>query len=70
MSGQRRADGSWNRVAGDNSALHYFTDTTRPQWWREAVCGVGPAVGKSDGDSRLESCATCLRLDPRTEHGV
>jgi hypothetical protein len=64
---RRGPPGSWNRVAGDDRVLHYFPDTTRPEWWRSAVCSAGPAVGKSESDGKLEICTTCLPIDEEDE---
>lgn len=64
---RRGPAGSWNRAAGDDQHLHHFADTSQPQWWRQADCGAGPAVGKSETDARLEVCPTCLPLSDGTD---
>lgn len=63
---RRGPPGSWNRVGGDNR-LHYFTDMTQAQWWRESVCGRGPAVGKGETDAHLGFCNECLPMDEELE---
>lgn len=60
---RRGPPGSWNRVAGDDRVLHYFADASRPQWWRTAACGAGPAIGKGEGDAKLDICTTCLPVE-------
>ncbi|MDQ3690169.1 MAG: hypothetical protein M3406_09080 [Chloroflexota bacterium] len=61
---RRGPPGSWNRVAGDDQALHNFRDTMAPEWWRSAACGKGPAVGTSQSDTAPNPCATCLPVEP------
>jgi hypothetical protein len=61
---QRGVSGGWHPVAGDDQVRHWFTDTVKPPWWLPAKCGKGPAVGKSDSDSRLGYCDVCMPVEP------
>jgi len=65
---RRGPPGSWNRVAGDDRQVHYFIDTTRPQF--AAVWGAGPAVGMSNGDTRLAICTICLPIESGDVEGL
>lgn len=60
---RRGPPGSWDRVAGDDRAVHYLADTSQPQWLRAAACGAGPAIGKGGGDAKLDFCGICLPVE-------
>ncbi len=60
---RRGPPGSWNRVAGNDQSLHYFPNTSQPEWWRAATCGAGPAIGKTEGDAKLDICSICLPVE-------